>query len=199
MSSKKILSALSVFTLMGAATLGMSGVTHAQTFIESKTSDITIEITAWNLSIGIDNDENLNFGTKSIPTSSAAYTQAFWEYFRVEDMKGSTDGYHTTLQMSGALDNGHGETIPASNIRITTNGSTITTIDGTANNNVKISSGIETEFTAIDSPKNFIERWYDSSGRVGRYGIKPEMEITVPAYQAVGQYSGTLLYTLYEN
>jgi hypothetical protein len=34
---------------------------------------------------------------------------------------------------------------------------------------------------------------------VGQYGVLPDMQLVIPAYQSVGVYTATLTYTLYEN
>ena len=75
----------------------------------------------------------------------------------------------------------------------------ITTLAGTANTNVVVNAGMAA-FQSLDTPRRLIERnTAANSGKIGQYGVLPQMQIIIPAYQAVGSYSGSLTYTLYSN
>ena len=187
---------MSILSLLSVMSFGS---TYAQTAKEDKTTDVTVQITAGNLSIGINNNETLDFGSFGIPTVATPQTKKFTENFRVEDMEGAEAGYYTTLGMSGDLTSAGGESISAANLAIRATDA-ISVIDGTTNSNVKVNSTMSSNFASLGgNAVTFIERGQDASGRVGKYGVKPEMELTIPAYQSVGSYSGTLVYTLYEN
>ena len=53
-------------------------------------------------------------------------------------------------------------------------------------------------YQTLNTPRRLIERVNGANfGLVGKYGVSPQMQMVIPAYQAVGTYSGTLVYTLY--
>jgi hypothetical protein len=44
-----------------------------------------------------------------------------------------------------------------------------------------------------------LERKKEKKGKIGKYKIKPKLKITIPPYQTLGNYTGTITYTLIEN
>jgi hypothetical protein len=55
-------------------------------------------------------------------------------------------------------------------------------------------------YATLDAARTYIKR--DTLANlwvVGQYGALPQLQVVIPAYQAVGTYSATLVYTLYEN
>jgi hypothetical protein len=44
-----------------------------------------------------------------------------------------------------------------------------------------------------------LERKAEKKGRIWKYKIKPKLKITIPPYQTLGNYTGTITYTLIEN
>jgi hypothetical protein len=55
-------------------------------------------------------------------------------------------------------------------------------------------------FQSLDTPRQLIIRNVGANnGIIGQYGVLPQMQLIIPAYQAVGTYTGTLTYTLYSN
>ena len=90
-------------------------------------------------------------------------------------------------------------TIPAANVSLKVPSTTVTTMAGTTNTNVNIPAGL-LSFTALNSPVTFIRRVLGTNnGVIGKYGTLPEMQVVIPAYQSVGSYVATLVYTIYEN
>jgi len=55
-------------------------------------------------------------------------------------------------------------------------------------------------FQSLETPRQLIVRATGvNNGLIGQYGTLPQMQLLIPAYQAVGTYTGTLTYTLYSN
>lgn len=157
-------------------------------------SNVTVTVTEGDICIG--SDGALDLGSHSVSTSAQVVSWTFADYFWVEDMKGNNTGYYTTLQMSGALDGPWTETIAASNVAVKSDGN-ITTLSGSNNSNVTVD--IST-FTTLDNAVTYIKRDNGTNnGLIGKYGNKPELQLTIPAFQSVGQYTGTIVYTLIEN
>ena len=75
----------------------------------------------------------------------------------------------------------------------------ITLLAGTTNARVIVNAGMA-NYQTLEAPKNLIQR--DNApnfGVIGKYGVLPQMQVVIPAYQSVGQYTGTLVFTLHEN
>lgn len=119
----------------------------------------------------------------------------FTDYFRVNDPAGSDDGYYITIAITDLV--ASWATISAANIYM--RASWIDVLEWVANPNVVVSS-VLSNYVSLASPITYLKRdtWPNSFLR-GKYGNKPELRIDLPAYQAAGQYQGTITYTLYEN
>jgi hypothetical protein len=70
---------------------------------------------------------------------------------------------------------------------------------GTANTNVQVQSAMSS-FQSLDTARQLIIRnTTTNNGIIGKYGVLPQLQLLIPAYQAVGTYTGTITYTLYTN
>lgn len=162
-----------------------------------ETTQVDITILPGDICIG--NTGSFDFGNYTVTASSQTITGAFTDYFWVDDLKWSDTGYYTTLQLSGDLDGPGTATIPASSVSVKVDSTASVTLSGTANANVDLPVGL-LSYTPLDSAVTFLRRLTGANdGVVGKYGKYPELQIVVAAYQAVGDYVGTLVYTLYEN
>lgn len=124
-------------------------------------------------------------------------------YFIVEDLEVRTwyvDLITTAMSAAGAND------LEATDIAVKTFGDTITVLDEDTQDpwsgaeiaaELAVLSGDTDVWNAMDSNVNVLERSVVASGKVGKFGIQPQFQITVPKYQEPGAYSGTLTYTLY--
>ncbi len=143
-----------------------------------------------------------NFGAYTVSTSSQTVSGTFSSPFYVEDLKWSNSGYYTTVQMSGNLLGSGSNSIPAANVSMRTSAvgnAGITTMGWSSNTNVVVNAGMAA-YQTLNTPRRLIERVNGANfGLVGQYGVTPEMQLLIPAYQAVGAYSGTLVYTLYNS
>lgn len=75
----------------------------------------------------------------------------------------------------------------------------ITTMAGSANTRVVVNTNMSA-YQSLDVARRLIERPLQNNfGVVGQYGSTPQMQLVIPAYQSVGTYTATLVYTLYEN
>lgn len=54
-------------------------------------------------------------------------------------------------------------------------------------------------YKQIGTPLVVLERKAEKKWQVGKYKIKPKIKITIPPYQTLGNYTGTITYTLIEN
>lgn len=187
------------WTLALASILGVIGVmtTPEQSQAQLNTQ-VNLVISGWTVTIG--STWSFTVGTLTVSSSQQLianqFTGANSEFF-VEDLKGANSGYYTTLQSSWLTSvNG---TIPAANIAARTSTLATVLLTGTANTGVVMWSWF-TSYQAIGTPITFIKRDpAPNAGRIGRYGAYPFIQVTVPAYQPVGTYTGTLTYTLIEN
>jgi len=168
----------------------------------SCSENVTVQVEIQPGDICIGTTGSFDFGTYTSSATAQTVTGAFTDDFYVEDLNGGFSGYYTTLQLSGDLTSGDGNTIGASNVSVktpATGAGAINTMAGTANTRVVVDAGMAA-FQTLDSARTLIKR--DSAanfGIVGQYGVMPEMQVVVPAYTPVGTYSATMVYTLYEN
>jgi hypothetical protein len=118
--------------------------------------------------------------------------------FSIQDLKGADAWYSTTLQISGPLTAGT-NTIPTSNISFKTVGATPTLVSGTANPRVTLDAWA-TAYQNFSSTRTFMVRTNAANSWVlGQYGVQIWLKIDVPAWQAAGTYTTSLVYTLIEN
>ncbi len=168
----------------------------------SCTENTTVQVTIDPGDICIGSTGSFDFGTYTVSSSSQTVAGAFTDEFWVEDLKGADVGYYTTLQLAADLSGPGGATIPRANVsaKTATVGSAgITTMAGTANTRVVVDAGMAA-YQTLDSARTYIKRdTLANDGVVGKYGALPQLQVVIPAYQAVGVYTATLVYTLYEN
>ena len=157
---------------------------------------VTVNITPGDVCIG--NEGNFHFGNFTISSSSQTVNGTFANPFWVDDLKGDNGWYYTTVQMSGNLAWSGSSSIPAANVSMRANGG-ITTMAGSTNANVVVDSAVAGAYQTLNNPVTLIKRdAWANFGLVGQYGTTPQMQLVIPAYQAVGNYTGTLVYTLYD-
>ncbi|MFA7284446.1 MAG: hypothetical protein WC004_01325 [Candidatus Absconditabacterales bacterium] len=161
------------------------------------TTSVSVSITGGTLCIG--SSGAFNFGTYQVSASSQTVTGSFATgYFYVDDLKGADSGYYTTVQMSGHLMGTGGIVISGSNVYMQSS-TTPTLLNGRANARVIVRGGMAS-FQSLDSARQLILRSGAANlGLLSMYGVLPTMQLVIPAYQPVGTYLGTLVYTLYEN
>lgn len=167
----------------------------------STTTQVQVEILPGNICIG--STGAFNFGQYTVSASSQTVTGTFTSPFYVDDLKGSSTWYYTTVQLSGALvQSGWSGVIPSANVFMQTTAvgsGGVTLITGSANSRVQIDGGMSA-YQSLDSARQLIERNLAANfGLIGQYGVTPLMQLIIPAYQPVGIYTATLVYTLYEN
>ena len=119
-------------------------------------------------------------------------------YFSVEDLKGAAAGYYATLQVTDL--SAGSKTIAATNLKLKVTNGTVHTLGGSEDKNVKVPAKTQEylHFTS-SSPATLLKRSADSKGLLGKYGVLPSFQLTIPAYQTLGSYTGTMTYTLIEN
>lgn len=167
------------------------------------TTTVQVDILPGDMCIGSTGD--FNFGTFTASSSEQTVTGAFagtGGYFYVDDLKGNDLGYYTTVQLDADMVGPGSATLARTNvfIKTPTQGSAgITTMAGTANTNVVVDAAMSA-YQSLDAPRQLIKRDNAAnSGIIGQYGVLPELQLIIPAYQAVGNYTATLTYTLYDN
>lgn len=128
--------------------------------------------------------------------SSSGFQQVqaiFTEPFFVKDPQWLNSGRYTTISATNLVWS-HGS-IPSSWIFF--QASWVVLLSGNINPNVVIDTGI-LSFQSLDTPRTYIKR--DSgpnSFLTWTYGDFPTLRVDIPAYQAVGVYTGSLVFTLY--
>lgn len=186
---------LSVISFVSAGTGCVGGGTDCNT-----TTTVTVTLNPGDICIG--STWSFDFGAYTVSNTSQTVNGTFSSPFYVEDLKGSNSGYYTTVQMSGALQGSGSSTIPAANVSMRTSAvgnAGITTIGWSSNTNVVVNAGMAA-YQTLNTPRRLIERVNGANfGLIGQYGVTPQMQLIIPAYQAVGAYSGTLVYTLYNS
>ena len=168
----------------------------------SCTENTTVQVTIDPGDICIGSTGSFDFGNYTVSSSNQTVTGAFTDEFWVEDLKGADAGYYTTLQLSADLSGPGGATIPRANVSVktaNTGSAGVTTMAGTANTRVVVDAGMAS-YQTLDSARTYIKRDNAAnSGVIGKYGALPQLQVVIPAYQSVGVYTATLVYTLYEN
>jgi hypothetical protein len=169
----------------------------------STTTSVQVNILPGNMCIG--STGTFNFGSFTVSSSPQTVTGAFvWSggYFYVEDLRGSNSGYYTTVQLNADLTGPGTSTLARANVFVKTaavGSAGVTLMAGTANTNVQIQAAMAA-YQSLDAARQLIIRnTAANNGIIGQYGILPQMQLIIPAYQAVGTYTGTLTYTLYTN
>lgn len=166
------------------------------------TTTVQVQILPGNMCIGSTGD--FNFGIFTASSTAQTISGAFvgsGGYFHVDDLKGADAGYYTTIQVGNLSGPGISK-LGSGNIFMKTalqGNAGITTMAGAANTNVQVQTAMSA-FQSLDAPRQLIIRNNAAnSGIIGQYGVLPQLQLVIPAYQAVGIYTGTLTYTLYSN
>ena len=148
---------------------------------------------------------SITFPVTQVSSSShdVEYAASGDEYFFVSDLKGADPGYYTHVQLDHFISSSGG-VIPTANVKIIVPnpGTVSTAIEGTNNPRVYVPTGagkVGTEYRPLNLAVDMISRDEATNyGTVGKYGVLPKLQVTVPAYQSVGLYSGTITFTLIE-
>lgn len=178
------------------ASVSMMPTVYAQT----TGTDVYLTLTGGNITIGATG--SVNMGTLTVSSSSTTvdrqFTAAGDEYFWVEDLLGADAGYYTTIQATDLVHQTNASLlIPAANVSLKVDPLTVTTMAGSTNAGVTLPAGL-VNYTSLGTAVTFVERAAGANfGVVGKYGILPWVEILIPAFQAVGTYQGTLVFTLF--
>lgn len=166
------------------------------------TTSVQVQILPGNMCIG--STGTFNFGTFAASSVAQTVTGSFvgsGGYFYVDDLRGADLWYYTTVQTSDLAGPGVSK-LGSGSIFVKTaaiGNAGITTLAGTANPNVQIQAAMAA-YQSLDTPRQLIVRANTANnGVIWQYGVLPQLQLLIPAYQAVGTYSGTLTYTLYSN
>jgi len=166
----------------------------------STNTTVTVTINPGDICIG--STGAFDFGQYTVSATAQTVNGTFSSPFWVDDLKGSNSGYYTTVQMSGVLQGPGSSTIPATNVSMKTTAignAAITTMAWSSNANVVVNAGMAA-YQTLNTPRRLIERVNGANfGLIGKYGVTPQMQLIIPAYQAVGAYTGSLVYTLYNS
>ena len=150
--------------------------------------------------VQIEAPPTISFGKHTVSGAEQTSEETLTDpnYFTVEDLKGAAAGYYATLQVTDLVDGS--KTIAATNLKLKVTDGTVHTLGGPGDANVKVPAKTQDyiEFPS-SSPATLLERSADSKGLLGKYGVLPSFQLTIPAYQTLGSYTGTMTYTLIEN
>lgn len=165
----------------------------------SCTENVTVEVEILPGDICIGTTWAFDFGQYMALNTGQTQNGAFSDPFWVDDLKWHDDGYYTTVQLSGNMQWPGASFIPASNVFMSVASTSVTTIAGSVNPNVNVAAGL-LSYSPLNSAVTFIQRPTGvNNGLIGRYGSTPLMQVIIDAYQAVGTYTATMVYTIYEN
>lgn len=160
---------------------------------------LNMQVTAGTVSIW--SPASLTFAsTIAASDTTQSLEQPFtgWDYFYVSDLKWADAWWNTTLQLASPLTAGSA-TIPTSNVSFKANWATPTLLSGTANPRV-VFAWWTSAYQDFWSSRSFVVRNNAANAWIiGKYGAEMHIKIDVPAYQAVGSYTTTLVFTLIEN
>jgi len=168
--------------------------------IYAATTTLSMQVLPWSVTIG--SPASLSF-TSTLNASDAAQTleQQFNTadaYFYIQDLKWADAWYSTTLQVSWPLTAG-ASTIPTSNISFKSINSSATLLSGTANAKVTLDASAAS-YQNFSSARTFLVRTNSTNNWViSKYGSQISLKVDVPAWQAVGTYTTSLVFTLIEN
>lgn len=137
---------------------------------------------------------NVNLWT---PITSVSQQEIIWQFddnFWVEDLQGYITGHYTTIQCDGIY--GPAGTKLTGVFLKAWNTSPI--LMQWSIGNVFIASGLA-DYVNILTPITYIYKPTDPSNvwRLNQYGDKPRLKIIIPAYSPPGNYSGTIVFSLY--
>lgn len=192
--------ALSVISAVGYVSAGEACLGTEEECSTTTTVTVTIE---WG-DICIWSEDTFNFGTFTASGQNQVTSWQFTQDRYVDDQKGSNSGYYTTVQISDLVDSSTSQSIPAINVALMSSFSVSSTVGtvpllGSVNTRVYTSNDVLNTPASLDQPREFINRDAAANSWVlGKYGEKPYLQLTIPAYTSVGTYQGTITYTLYE-
>lgn len=121
-------------------------------------------------------------------------------FLEIDDLDSNSNGYYLTVQSSNIIS--WGSTIDKNNISISMETILAKNENNEAVDEIDIPPGLYNRwsgFKKIGTPLVVLERKKEKKGKVGKYKIKPKLKITIPPYQTLGNYTGTITYTLIEN
>ncbi len=165
----------------------------------SCSENVTVEVEILPGDICIGTTGSFDFGQYMALSTGQTQNGSFSDEFWVDDLKWSNTWYYTTVQLSGNMQGPGASFIPAANVFMSVAWTWVTTIAGSVNPNVSVADGL-LSYTPLNSAVTFIRRpVWANNGLIGRYGKIPLMRVVIGAYQAVGTYTATMVYTIYEN
>lgn len=189
--SKKKLIAVLWMAVLGVVALVSK--TNAQNL-----TDLYLTIQGWTLTIF--STGSFNFWVATLSNNLQYLSWQMVDYMWVEDLKASNSGYYADIQVTDLTGSVLGNVISKLNVSIKVTTATPTLISWSANALVAFGPSISTSYVDLSANRIFIKRDAAlNSGKTGKYGTLPRLQVTIPAYQAVDTYHGVLTYTLYEN
>jgi hypothetical protein len=94
--------------------------------------------------------------------------------------------------------NGSNGSIPAANISLKVDPVAVSLLNGNANPLVVLDA-VWSAYRAANAPLTFTKRDPGpNAGVIGWYGVLPSVQVVIPAYQAIGNYTSVITYTLFE-
>ena len=121
-------------------------------------------------------------------------------FIEIDDLDINSNWYYLTVQSSNIAN--QNSTIDKNNIFINLESRKAKNNKNQDIDEIDIPPGLYNRWSGykkIGTPLVVLERKKEKKGKIGKYKIKPKLKITIPPYQTLGNYTGTITYTLIEN
>lgn len=169
--------------------------------VKADISELLLVVSWSTVSVEVPESIDLwGYSGSSIPVTLSKTLSGEMETFYIDDQKGSDQGYYTTIQISDFVWQMYSWVVPASNAKISISSGAMLTYAGAENPDVFIN--VQNN-TVLDSALTFIERAsWPNFLRIGKYYPDPNnitINLDIPAYQSIDDYTATLTITLYDD
>lgn len=200
----KYLFGLAMFCLLSLfGSLAHAGTWCMQSGTCKVTTQVSVSLTGGDICIWIEftTGNTLHLGTHTVSSNTQVVTGTYAPrtYWYVDDKKGIDAGYYTTVQISGHLMTSSWMILSWENLYMKTPSLNYIHLWWAHNARVVIDDGMA-EYQSLHVARQLIKRnTAANNGIVGKYWTLPLVQLVIPAYQPVWEYTSTVVFTLYEN
>lgn len=142
-----------------------------------------------------------NFPAQNTSLSSTTQSIVFGSSLFFEDMRNTTQGFTLTVTATDYVDtNDINNSFAVTNLAITSDDNdTVGLVEcdpvtGITLNALSFSNFVDSNTDGLSDSKTLVTG--DTTARIGKYSIEPELQLTIPARTVVGTYRSTLTFTI---